>query len=188
LQQQHSFGWGYTWTKAQLHAAGLVERAKRRGAHRRKRPRKPCVGMMLHQDASRFAWLAGQPLFAGSTGPLGADVRHTAGSLAQGAKARRDQRHRRGQPVHRDVYVPAHNARFARPAELSRLKLTVLSRATIRSSCTHHSRSSIGSAIGTNALSGTDPLKAAPNGSGDTGRYSRSFGSSASVASPPCGE
>jgi hypothetical protein len=61
LQQQHSFGWGYTWTKTQLHAAGLVERAKRRGAHRRKRPRKPCVGMMLHQDASRFAWLAGQP-------------------------------------------------------------------------------------------------------------------------------
>jgi hypothetical protein len=61
LQQHHSFGWGYTWTKTQLHAAGLVERAKRRGAHRRRRPRKPCVGMMLHQDASRFAWLAGQP-------------------------------------------------------------------------------------------------------------------------------
>src|SRR5439155_11480439 len=49
----------YTWVKTQLHAAGLVERAKRRGAHRRKRPRKPCVGMMLHQDGSRFAWLAG---------------------------------------------------------------------------------------------------------------------------------
>ena len=60
LQEQHSFRWGYTWTKAQLHAAGLVERAKRLGAHRRKRPRKPCIGMMLHQDASRFAWLAGQ--------------------------------------------------------------------------------------------------------------------------------
>ena len=45
--------WGYTWTKTQLHAAGLVERAKRRGAHRRKRERKPCEGMMLHQDGSR---------------------------------------------------------------------------------------------------------------------------------------
>jgi hypothetical protein len=34
----------------------------RRGvAHRRKRPRKPCEGKMLHQDGSRFAWLAGQP-------------------------------------------------------------------------------------------------------------------------------
>jgi transposase len=61
LVQRHSFRWGYTWVKTQLHAASLVERAKRRGAHRRKRPRKPCVGMMLHQDGSRFAWLAEQP-------------------------------------------------------------------------------------------------------------------------------
>ena len=59
LTERHSFRWGYTWVKTQLHAAGLVERAKRRGAHRRKRPRKPCVGMMLHQDGSRFAWLCG---------------------------------------------------------------------------------------------------------------------------------
>jgi transposase len=61
LKERHGFRWGYTWTKTQLHAAGLVVRAKRRGAHRRKRPRKPCEGMMLHQDASRFAWLAGEP-------------------------------------------------------------------------------------------------------------------------------
>jgi transposase len=27
----HKFSWGYTWTKTQLHAAGLVGRAKRRG-------------------------------------------------------------------------------------------------------------------------------------------------------------
>ena len=60
LVKRHNFGWGYTWTKTQLHAAGLVERARRRGAHRRKRPRKPCEGMMLHQDASRFAWLEGE--------------------------------------------------------------------------------------------------------------------------------
>ena len=59
--QQPGFRWGYTWTKTQLHTAGLVERAARRGAHRRKRPRKPCEGMMLHQDGSRFAWLAGSP-------------------------------------------------------------------------------------------------------------------------------
>jgi hypothetical protein len=36
-------------------------RAARGGAHRRKRPRKPCEGMMLHQDGSRFAWLSGSP-------------------------------------------------------------------------------------------------------------------------------
>lgn len=62
LRRNHAFRWGYTWTKTQLHTAGLVERAARRGAHRRKRPRKPCEGMMLHQDGSRFAWLAGQPM------------------------------------------------------------------------------------------------------------------------------
>jgi len=60
LQKRHGFSWGYTWTKTELHGAGLVERAKRRGAHRRKRPRKPCEGMLLHQDGSRFAWLSGQ--------------------------------------------------------------------------------------------------------------------------------
>jgi transposase len=58
--RDHRFSWGYTWTKTQLHTAGLVERAKRRGAHRRKRERKPCEGMMLHQDGSRHLWLEGQ--------------------------------------------------------------------------------------------------------------------------------
>ncbi|HEX9628023.1 MAG TPA: ISNCY family transposase [Acidiferrobacterales bacterium] len=61
LVRDHGFRWGYTWVKTQLHTAGLVERAARRGAHRRKRERKPCEGMMLHQDGSRAAWLAGQP-------------------------------------------------------------------------------------------------------------------------------
>jgi transposase len=60
LVKHHGFGCGYTWTKTQLHTAGLVDRAKRRGAHRRKRPRKPCEGMMLHQDGSPYPWLAGQ--------------------------------------------------------------------------------------------------------------------------------
>lgn len=59
--RDHRFGWGYSWTKTQLHTAGLVERAQRRGAHRRKRERKPCEGMMLHQDGSRHGWLAGEP-------------------------------------------------------------------------------------------------------------------------------
>jgi transposase len=61
LVRDHGFRWGYTWVKTQLHTAGLVERAQRRGAHRRKRARKPWEGMMLHQDGSRAAWLAGRP-------------------------------------------------------------------------------------------------------------------------------
>jgi transposase len=61
LLRDHHFSWGYTFIKTQLHAAGLVSRAPRRGAHRRKRERKPCEGMMLHQDGSRHEWLAGEP-------------------------------------------------------------------------------------------------------------------------------
>ncbi len=34
LRKQYGFEWGYTWTKLQLQSAGLVDRAKRRGAHR----------------------------------------------------------------------------------------------------------------------------------------------------------
>jgi transposase len=61
LARDHNFRWGYTFVKTELHNAGLVERAKKRGAHRRKRERKPCEGMMLHQDGSRAFWLAGEP-------------------------------------------------------------------------------------------------------------------------------
>ena len=61
LVKDHQFHWGYTWTKAFLHSKGLLETAKRRGAHRRKRMRRPLPGMMLHQDGSRHEWLAGQP-------------------------------------------------------------------------------------------------------------------------------
>ena len=48
LVKDHNFAWGYTWTKTFLHARGLLEKAKRRGAHRRKRERRPLPGMMLH--------------------------------------------------------------------------------------------------------------------------------------------
>ena len=61
LVRDHRFTWGYTWTKTFLHSKGLLAKAKRRGAHRRKRPRRPLPGMMLHQDASRHEWLSGQP-------------------------------------------------------------------------------------------------------------------------------
>jgi transposase len=49
----------YTWTKKTLQAAGHVVRAPRRGAHRKKRPRKPWPGMMLHQDGSTHEWVPG---------------------------------------------------------------------------------------------------------------------------------
>lgn len=61
LVKNHDFNWGYTWTKTFLHSKGLLEKAKRRGAHRRKRERRPLPGMMLHQDGSRHVWLEGCP-------------------------------------------------------------------------------------------------------------------------------
>jgi transposase len=61
LAKRHAWRLGYTVTKLHLHRAGLVKPAPRRSAHRKKRPRRPMVGMLLHQDASRHAWLEGQP-------------------------------------------------------------------------------------------------------------------------------
>jgi transposase len=59
LIKRHNYILGYTLTKLHLHRAGLVQPAKKRSAHRKKRPRRPMVGMMLHQDASTHAWLPG---------------------------------------------------------------------------------------------------------------------------------
>lgn len=59
LRKRHDYKLGYTVTKVHLHRAGLVKPALRRSAHRKKRPRRPMVGMMLHQDASKHAWLPG---------------------------------------------------------------------------------------------------------------------------------
>ncbi len=59
LGKRHNYTLGYTVTKVHLHRAGLVTPARSRSAHRKKRPRRPMVGMMLHQDASTHAWLPG---------------------------------------------------------------------------------------------------------------------------------
>jgi len=61
LVKRHNYKLGYTVTRLSLQSAGLVKPAPKRSAHRKKRPRRPLVGMMLHQDASRFAWLPGDP-------------------------------------------------------------------------------------------------------------------------------
>jgi len=57
LVKRYSFNWGYTWTKTQLQVAGLVLRAPHKGKHRRKRERRPCRGMLIHQDGSSHDWL-----------------------------------------------------------------------------------------------------------------------------------
>lgn len=59
LQERHHYKLGYTVTRLSLQAAGLVEKAPRRGAHRKKRPRRPLPGMLLFQDGSTHRWLPG---------------------------------------------------------------------------------------------------------------------------------
>jgi transposase len=59
LAKRHNYTLGYSVTKLHLHRAGLVQAATKRSAHRKRRPRRPMVGMMLHQDASTHAWLPG---------------------------------------------------------------------------------------------------------------------------------
>jgi transposase len=59
LGKRHNYTLGYTVTKLHLHRSGLISKAPKRSAHRKKRPRRPMVGMMLHQDASMHAWLPG---------------------------------------------------------------------------------------------------------------------------------
>jgi transposase len=44
LIKDHGFGWGYTWTKLHLQWAGVVAKAPRKGAHRRKRERRALPG------------------------------------------------------------------------------------------------------------------------------------------------
>lgn len=58
-QAEHGGTRSYTWTKSRLQRAGHVVRSPRRGAHRRKRLRKPLPGMMLHQDGSTHEWVPG---------------------------------------------------------------------------------------------------------------------------------
>ena len=59
LAKRYNYTLGYTVTKLLLHRSGLVQAATKRSAHRKKRPRRPMLGMMLHQDASKHAWLPG---------------------------------------------------------------------------------------------------------------------------------
>jgi len=65
---KHFYGWyqrdggqrSYTWVKNTLQTAGLVSRARKRGAHRKRRERVPIPGMMLHQDGSNHEWVPGK--------------------------------------------------------------------------------------------------------------------------------
>jgi hypothetical protein len=56
LREQHGIQLSYTWVKKALQGAGLVQRSKKRGVHRKRRERRPLPGMLLHIDGSQHRW------------------------------------------------------------------------------------------------------------------------------------
>lgn len=59
LQRDHGYRLSYTFTRLALQRDGAVATGRRRGPHRQRRPRRPMIGMLLHQDGSRHEWLPG---------------------------------------------------------------------------------------------------------------------------------
>src|SRR5579864_7240866 len=60
LQEEHNLQLSYSWVKKALQGAGLVRASRKRGAHRRRRPRRPLPGMLLHMDGSPHRWFQDQ--------------------------------------------------------------------------------------------------------------------------------
>lgn len=56
LREEHGIELSYTWVKLALQGAGLVKKARKRGVHRQRRPRRPLPGMLLHLDGSSHQW------------------------------------------------------------------------------------------------------------------------------------
>ncbi len=57
LRDEHEIKLSYTWVQQALQGAGLVVKRRKRGPHRRRRPRRPMIGMLLHIDGSKHQWL-----------------------------------------------------------------------------------------------------------------------------------
>jgi len=56
LNSEHNIQLSYTWVKQALQGAGLVKSRRKRGKHRKRRPRRPLPGMLLHIDGSEHRW------------------------------------------------------------------------------------------------------------------------------------
>jgi transposase len=61
VSEKHRVKVSYNWMRLMLQEAGVVEREPARGQHRRRRERRPLVGMLVHLDASTHEWIAGLP-------------------------------------------------------------------------------------------------------------------------------
>src|SRR5262245_55489504 len=56
LDEEHGIEVSYTWVYQALVGAGLVQKRRKRGKHRRRRERRPLPGMLLHVDGSKHQW------------------------------------------------------------------------------------------------------------------------------------
>ena len=56
LGGEHGIELSYSWVKGMLQGAGLIARGRKRGQHRKRRPRRPLPGMLLHIDGSEHRW------------------------------------------------------------------------------------------------------------------------------------
>ena len=61
LTERHGVAASYTYTRMVLQEAGIVEKEPGRGRYRRRRERRPMVGMLIHLDGSTHQWIAGLP-------------------------------------------------------------------------------------------------------------------------------
>jgi transposase len=58
LRKEHNIRLSYNWVRLALEGAGLVEKRSRHDPHRKRRARKPLIGMMLHMDGSPHDWFS----------------------------------------------------------------------------------------------------------------------------------
>lgn len=61
VTEKHHLKVSYTFTRDLLQLRGLAPRLHARGTYRRKRERRPLVGMLVHNDASTHEWIPGLP-------------------------------------------------------------------------------------------------------------------------------
>jgi len=62
VTEKHGLKVSYNWLRRMLQEAGVVEKEPARGKYRRRRERRPLVGMLMHLDASSHEWIAGLPM------------------------------------------------------------------------------------------------------------------------------
>src|SRR6202047_112416 len=62
VTEKHGVKVSYNWLRLMLQEAGVVQKEPARGQYRRRRERRPMVGMLMHLDASTHEWIAGLPM------------------------------------------------------------------------------------------------------------------------------